>query len=226
MTAKEKVKKRKKWRRWLKKIQVKISKLLESRYIFQEIGEIIKSNPNAQSPALINHWIINNYVSRMSVGIRRLTDKRHGTVSLYRLIEDIANNPQAMSRDYFLKRYPRRLRDNALASRDFDRFANRGQKFINHRKLRRDLENPLKKTERIKKFVNKWIAHHDEHRSTKMRRFPTFNELDEALTLLDETACKYYGLINNRKVDTFFASIHFDWKKPLKYPWIIDKTDT
>lgn len=225
MTAREKAKMRRKWKRWLKKIIGEIQNLLVSQYIFQEIGKIVESNPKTPSPSLFNHWMINNYVSRMAVGIRRLTDKNPRTISLYNLIEDIADNPKAIGRDYFFHRYPERMRDGELATRDFQEFANKGQKFINPKGLRRDSKKLLRESKRIKDFVDKWIAHHDKDRASKVRHIPTFNEMDEALTLLDKTACKYHGLINGRHADTLLPGIYSDWRKPLRYAWIIDKSE-
>lgn len=225
MTPKEKAKMRRKWKRRLKKIIGEIQNLLMSQYIFQEIGKIVESNPRTQSPPLYKRWMINNYVARMTVGIRRLTDRDPRTISLYNLIEDIADNPKAVGRDYFFHRYPKSMRDGGLATRDFQEFANKGQKFINPKKLRRDSKKLLRESKRIKDFVDKWIAHCDKDRANRVRRVPTFNEMDEALTLLDKTACKYHGLINGIHADTLLPGIYYDWRKPLRYAWIIDKSE-
>jgi len=218
MNPREYSKKRRKWRRWLKEIGNDIGWLLTSHDIFEEIQNIVKSNELIQTPSLLHRWMISNYAARVSIGIRRLDDHDKRSISLYRLIKDIAGNTEAITRHYYVLQYPKKMRDMGLADSDFDNFANKGSNLISTFKLKKDMRRLDKDTVQIRKFVNKWIAHCD----IKRKKFstPTVNDTKKALEDIDNLFCKYYMLLTRGGLSTRKPTIAYDWREPLRHPWI------
>ncbi len=224
MTPKQNAQLRRKWRRWLKIIGNDLGWLLTSHNIFEEVQKIIKSNKKIQSPPLFYHWIKDNYSARIAIGIRRLVDTDRAykrAISLYRLIEDISQNRQAITRDYYVSQYYKGMQKDGLAEMDFDIFANKGDPLISVYKLNRDMKSLQRETRRIRIFTNKWIAHYDL--KGRIRRLPTFKDVNEALKVVDAIFCKYYLLLTLGSMTTSKPVLQYDWKKPLHHAWIAEQ---
>lgn len=218
MNAKQKVNIRRKWRRWLERIGDDVGWLLTSHDIFQEIQRILKSNKNIQAPALLHDWIVDNYAARVSMGIRRLSDHDKRAISLYRLIKEIADNADALTRDWFVSKYPKMMRQVKLATRDFDNFANKGEIKVSRNKLKIDMKRLDKDTNRIRKFANKYIAHCDINRTNL--QVPTYEDVNKVLSDVDSLFCKYWLLLKRGGLSTRKPSIPYDWEEPLRHPWL------
>ncbi len=87
-----------KWLSDLKQLENSVSKLLENRYFFRELADIMKDNSNLSPNNRFFIWIRENYLISAAIGVRRLVDKDLRSISLYTLLEDIKNNPEILSR--------------------------------------------------------------------------------------------------------------------------------
>jgi hypothetical protein len=222
MTNKEKFQLRRKWRRWLEHIGSDLGQLLTSYDIYEDVLDIANKNKKIQDPNLFLNWIVDNYAVRVAIGIRRLTDpdrRYRRAISLYRLIEDILDHPQAVTRRYYISRYRnKRLVQAGFADRDFNNFANRGSDLVNKYKLTKDMKRLERATDRIRKFTNKWFAHCDLSR--RIRHLPTFADAKESLGTIDRIFCKYHLLLTRGGLRTRKPVLQYDWKEPLRHPWI------
>ena len=161
---------------------------MTSNEVFKEVRHIINNNKNIQKPTLFPRWILNNYAHSIAVGIRRLSDKDTRSISLYKLIDDISKNREAITRSYYVSRYNKWMRKEGLADRDFDQFANKRDNILSLYQLQRDMNKLRKDTFRITRFVNKYIAHCDI--CQKRCKPPTFNDVDNVLKDHDGLYCK------------------------------------
>ncbi len=220
MTEKQKVQLRQKWKGWLEKIGNDLGWLLTSNDIFERVRNIVDSNKRIQSPDLFHRWIIDNYVARVAVGIGRLNDHDCRTISLHRLIKDISENLEAMTRDYFVSRYPDWMRDKGVTDHDFDKFAEKNSRLISPGRLNGDIDLLDEETRLVKDFRDQWIAHFDSNREIK--RMPTFEDVDKSLQVIDCIFCKYYLLVDGGGMTTRKPALQFDWKEPLKHAWIVE----
>lgn len=218
MTKKEKENLRRKWRKWLLKNGQYLGVLLTSHDVFEEVARIVKTNTKIQSPALYHRWLNNNYLSSVSTGIRRLSDRSRKSLSLYRLIEDMSRHPAVITRDYFTSTYPKWMRKEGLADYDYDRFATKKSNVLSVPRLKKDLSRLKRETARVKTFTDKWIAHLDLDRK-KFKR-PTYSNISATLKHLDELYCRYYLLLTRGGMTTCKPVLQYDWRTPLRYPWI------
>lgn len=218
MTEQEKVEFRQKWKKWIDEIGRNLGDLLISQDIIKEVSQIVASNKRIQSSPFFFNWIQDNYVDSVVIGIGRLNDNDNRVISLHNLIKEIIENPEVITRDYFVSRYTKRLRDMGMADRDFNKFADADEKFISKRKLLPDLMFLNDKIKLIKGFRDKWVAHLDENRPLK--QLATHNDVENSLSALDEIFRKYYMLIDGGGIRTAKPALQFDWKEALTYPWI------
>jgi hypothetical protein len=224
MTSLEKARTRRKWRRWLEIISADLGRLLTSYDIFLAVQGAFRKNESIRRPTLVYRWITGNFAARVSIGVRRLIDRDRRTISLYRLIQDISERPDTITRQYFVARYAlgsaidERADEVELGNRDYDQFAGRGRNEPAQRGLSRDTKRLRRDTDRIATFVDKWIAHHD----ADQRRFsvPTYAHVGEALADIDEICCRYALLLTGAGRTTCKPVLPFDWKEPLRHPWI------
>lgn len=218
MTEQGKIEFRQKWKKWIDKIGHDLGDLLISQDTFKKVAQIVASNKQIQSSPFFFTWIQNNYVDSIVVGLARLNDHDGRTISLHNLIKDIKENPEAITRDYFVSRYKKWMQDKGMADYDFDKFAEKNNQYISSSKLNKDIKRLDKETKLIKDFRNKWVAHLDVNRAIK--QLPTHNDVEKALEFLDEIFCRYYMLIDGAGIVTAKPALAFDWKESLTHPWI------
>jgi hypothetical protein len=218
MTEEQKTQLRQKWEKWLERIGHDLGWLLTSHDIFEVVQNIVNSNKQIQSPDLFHRWILDNYVARVAIGISRLNDHDRRTISLHRLIKDISENREVITRNYFVSRYPKWMQDRGVANHDFDKFAKRNDEMISFERLNNDIDLLDEETRLIKNFRDQWIAHFDLNR--EIGQMPTFEDADKALQIIDGIFCKYYLLVDGGGMNTRKPVLQYDWKEPLRHAWI------
>jgi hypothetical protein len=152
------------------------------------------------------------------VRIVRLNDHDNRTVSLHNLIKEILQSPEAITRDYFVSEYPQWIQDMGMGDLDFDKFSELGEQHVSTDKLNADIALLDENTALIKNYRDQWIAHWDQNR--EIDRLPTFNDVEEAIRVIDNIFCKYYLLLKRAGLTTRKPVLQFDWKEPLRYAWI------
>ena len=212
---------RKKWKIWIDKIGHDLGDLLISQDVLKEVSQIVASNRRIQSHLFFFTWIQNNYVDSIVVGLGRLNDHDSRTISFHNLIKEVLANPEAITRDYYISRYPEWMRDAGRVggiNDEFNEFADEGEQFLSKDRLLADLKLLDDETKQIKVFRDQWVAHLDQTRATNQPL--TFKDVEDALELLDNIFHKYYMLIDGAGMSTAKPSLNFDWKEPLRHPWI------
>ena len=203
------------WKRWYKIIHAAITDLAYKRYIYREVTGIITANPRLQVPSAFFDWMRRVYIVDMTVGVRTLVDWGPRVISLVKLMEEIADHPEVISRRRYTAKYMGWLR--RYGHFDFDRIAGKGKHQIDKNAIevqRRDLIASQKK---IRTFVNNHVVHRNKNR---MHRLPTQAELDHCLDLLEDLAKRYTLLLEQKGLTKVVPVIQYDWKAPFRVPWI------
>jgi hypothetical protein len=216
LTRAEAARLRRKWRSWIVQIADDLGNLFHSRDMFQGLNEIGQHNARIADPDAFLEWVRLNYAIALSVGVRRLTDNDSRSISLARLLTELQAYPQAVTRVAHSSFYPPHLRETAAISSD--NLLGRGRRFLSRQLVRSDLARIRRAESRIRRFVNKRIA----HRATAgaIRKLPTYAELHQSLDVLDRIVVKYYALLTGRGLVSCHASILFNWREVFYAPWI------
>ena len=87
----------KKWQRLYDVILQETMSLVHERALYLNMIEIIRTNPKLPRRSIVYSWIAKAHAQSASSSVRRLRDETKGTISLWRLLNDIAWNPTEMS---------------------------------------------------------------------------------------------------------------------------------
>ena len=211
-------KKLEKWERWLEVLYSQIMDLSTTRYIFWEVQKIIKQNSKIQKPSAFYNFIGDGYVTNTLSSIRRQVKVDQKSISFSRLLVEISENPQLLSRDRYISFYKKTNLGNDFAHSDFDLIAGKGNKYL-------DPKIPLEDNSKLKKLVHaceqytdRRISHYDQ-RDPKI--VPTFNDIDICVNYLEELLKKYYLIFKSEIITEFPPVFQYDWKSIFRETWII-----
>lgn len=206
------------WKKWLPDMRRDLSDLFGKRETFWQLQEIAKSNPRIMDPGSFFDWICRNYVVAQAVGVRSFVDQSSDSRCLWRMLYEMLENPGVVSRGMHLRRYRGGGVGPDVGHRTFDNVAGNGRHALSQQAIRGDLRAIEDATERVRRLVNKRIAHRAAQ--GKLRRPPKFSELDAALDVIDRVFCKYHLLLTATSMNTQRATRQFDWRVVLREPWL------
>jgi len=203
------------WRRWFAEVKDQILDIHHRRHVYREVMAMVDANSALQVPSAFYGWMRIAYINDMTVAIRRLVDWNKRSISFVKLIEEIADHPEVITRRRFVARYQGWLR--GAGHRDFELFASPAAKRIHRRVIERHRRELVVAQRRLRQFVNRHAAHRDR---TPMRRLPTYAELDDCIDLLGRLAKDYSLLLEQAALIEVVPIIQGDWKAPFRVPWI------
>ena len=206
------------WKHWLPAMKIDLTDLLRKRETFWELQEVAKENPKILNPNHFFDWMCRNYVISQTVGIRSFMDRSSDAHSLWRMLYEILENPRVINRVTHARIYARTRSGPELGQKTFNRVVGKQCACLSQQAIRRDLRLLEDASERVRRFVNKRIAHRTA--PGEMRRLPKFEDLDAALEKLDEVFCKYNLLFTGDGIRSLHATSQFDWREVLWDPWI------
>ncbi len=238
----EKSPKLKKWLRWMETIRNGITGLLRDANMFWEVQDIIRANPRIQKPSAFNRYLARAYLSHALAGLRRQIKSNNDSISFIGLLEDIADNPEQLSRSFY--RSPRSHSDapdicqregegklrlaeagitdssqlqKLISMDDFAKYADASGMHVCPQMVKDDWNNLKSAMEACEEYADKRIAHLDKDEPELV---PTFGELDDCIKLLDKTYVKYHLLFYAEGLDTLMPTYQYEWKKVFLEPWL------
>jgi hypothetical protein len=203
------------FKKWFHVIKNETTGLVIYRHVYKEVRAMIDSNPALQIPSSFYDWMHQGYTQVMVMGVSRLIDRRHDSVSFVRLMEEVEQFPEVLSRRRFVGLYPRHMR--FMGDRDFNQFAPHNGQHVKASIIRRDRRRLIRAGLQIRKFRHKHIAHRADR---SLRRLPTFQELNHCVDLLEQLLKKYTLLIEAIAMMDVLPTWQYDWKKVFRIHWI------
>lgn len=194
-----------------------LTDLLGRREIFWELQEVAKENGKILSPGAFFDWMCANYISAVSIGIRRFVDQHKGSHSLWRMLYEMLQHPGVLDREAHARMYMSTPMGVEFGRQCFNNVSGDASRILQP-SIRSDLRQLEDASDRVRRFVNKRIAHRTS--PGEIRRMPKFEEVDAALNKLDELLSKYNFLLTAQGTDTFHATRQYDWREVLWEPWI------
>lgn len=133
-----------------------------------------------------------NYISYMSMAIRRLVDNHKDAVSLWKLLDDIEANSETVTRKWFLKEWPGGERESTFLEFFGSGTCLQKSVIVDHK---RQLDDATKS---VRERADKFEAHLDK--KPKLKSIPTFNNIDNSTAVIAQIYKKYYYLLNQRSL--------------------------
>ena len=202
-----------KWVEWIMVIHEDVENAILSRHIRQEVAAIIDANPQIQRPSSFYEWIATVYSDSGLMAVRRQLDKDPQSISLARLLGEVATYPHILTRGRFVGMYRPEFQNGAHHM--FDKHVASGANHIDPDVVQTELEDLYNKTRDIERYSTKRVAHFDEKGP---KNIPTFQELDDALDLIHALRVKYLFLL--RALTYQFPVWTYDWKAIFREPWV------
>lgn len=208
---------KRKWRCWIKVIdQVIFDSIRKDKLVFDSYYTLIESNTGISTPWNFHQWVLQNHGRSLMLQVRKLVDSDPRTYSLRKLLGEIANNPESITKRSFVAAYPKHHRDIA---------ANNWAKYVHGESVPhlpksvplKDIELLKCLSKRVCILVNKEVAHLNRRRR---KRTTNFDEVYYLLKQLVSIAAKYGDLLGKPVADDLnnFA-ITYDWMSIFDVPW-------
>ena len=206
-----------KWLKWMEIIQGEIQMLLRDINMFWEVQDIIRENPHIQKPSAFYSYLGRTYLSHALAGLRRQIKPQKDSISFVGLLDEIAKNPEELSRNYYRSLCANPDRPDMMQMDDFAPYADASGEYVCPTMVKDDLETLKLAVEAHEEFADKRIAHWDKGEPDVI---PTFGELDDCIKLLDKTYVKYHLLFYAESIDTLMPTYQYEWKKIFLEPWL------
>ena len=151
------------WSNWLSDpIYEDTIDLMAARQLFSEYGEVVEHAPDdvRQLTGPLQTWVSGNYIAKLASGIRRQSEVSPSVVSIATLLDRIARNPRALSKERSMGTAGT---DGALLLGEeenyFNQFAISTLEYIDPTVPSGDLHRLQSVAGPIRKWVNKGLAH-------------------------------------------------------------------
>jgi hypothetical protein len=208
---------RDKWIRWAAAIDKDLSALAINRMVWRTLTAIWRERSPRLPSSIIFDYFAATYAQTQASGIRRQVDKSHDVTSLWKLLSEIAANPQRLSREWFVGRYE--WGQQWHGELEFASLDPQGLGYVNPESAAQDIQQMLKIAMRIRTGVNKHVAHLADRPANSV---PTFAELDTALDLLAAIYVRWNCILTAVDITSLEPTPQYDWLAPLRVPWLLD----
>jgi hypothetical protein len=212
------------WQFWLSDdpktgIYEDIVAMMASRQTWDAFNRVYgQARERARRSGIFQSWLATNYVQFQAMAIRRQTDLRTDVISLARLIQRVATTPKALSRDRYLA-IPANAAVPKLSNVHFDELVGEGRDEIDPAVPKADLYLLRKKSEPIREFVNKTIAHYDKEKA-RFHVDLNYGDLHKTVDLAIDLSVKYRQMILG--VTMAKEVVVPPWLGIFRVPWIKD----
>lgn len=206
-----------KWESWLKTICQEIVHLAASRQIYTETVKIILANEHLPKENHFLDFLQEWYVHSIVMGLRRQLKTGDGNVSLAGLLKDIAGASHLLSRERFVSLVSKDGRGKKQPNATFDKYAGEGAQSLDPQQICEDLRKFKDIAAKCEEYADRLVAHRDKRGVSVV---PTYKDLDDALTFMDELLKKYFLLIRGDTLARVRPVFQRNWKVIFKQPWI------
>lgn len=205
------------WREWLEDdLFQQVHGLVRQRDVFRSWNALVEAAaPESKTNGLFHQWVNHNYVTSVSVGVRRMCDAKGRTRSLVRLLGEIKANASELTREWWIGRWhPPTDNPTAAYLESFDRLSSGGD-HVDPEIVNDDLDRLGDVCCTVKRYVDKHVAHVDADRFTV--KPVTLGEVHTAVDVVYEVFHRWYQLVTNAGLATPFAE---PWEHIFTVPWI------
>jgi hypothetical protein len=209
-----------KWKRWIEnEIRAEVLGMNNHRAIYEEVGRIVAEHGELP-PSHFFNFLRDTYAASQALAIRRQAEVGRRVISLGTLLDEIAGDPERLSRGWFLSHYDSYSKEDLGEPAWAEKFGGKVGEHIDPDLVRADLDELHDGTAKTKDLVDKHLAHTDKK---PLKSPPTFKELHDAVETVNSQFKKYVLLLTVSSYATLVPVVQFDWLAIFREPWIKDK---
>jgi len=185
------------------------------RDMYEEYQEVLADSTKEVKKATVFHdWLKGLYVTNVSVGVRRVTDRDRRVVSLVKLLEDIEKYAACITREWYLGHYEDAFLRQQIGEPAFDAW---GRETLEPMLVAEDRGRIVDATSAVKRYVDKRLAHHE--RTFEESIDVTWSELNTAVDVIEQVFCRYYELLTASSL-MINDITHQHWDHIFWNPWV------
>jgi len=204
-----------KWLRWMRVIHDEVRELLVAEHIFWNMQKLIRSNKGLRKPSAYYKYMGDAHSVLVLAGVRRQVKTDSQSISLARLLGEVRDNAQLVSREYFRGLYVGSTVAD-LADATFNRLAGKRSAHFPKERAARDLAGLNARALECEEFADRRIAHRDTRPPKSVVKF---SHASRSIVLMDRLWCKYDLLLNANWTDTLMPTFQDDWAEVFDVAW-------
>jgi hypothetical protein len=220
-----------KWRRWMDgPIKASVITMNHHRQIWRGVAEIIEAHGSLPDSAYWDYYV-KIYAETQAMAVRRQADLHPDVASLAKLLSDVAGDAKRLAPEWWVGLW------NIDEEDDYERTYARGQwdaeyggkigVHLDPAIPANDLYRLIEGSEKVKKYVDKHIAHSEDPGPAPKDPGPTpaeatlyVSDVHDAIDLINEVFERYYRLFEAASMITLEPVIQHDWKAVFREPWV------
>jgi hypothetical protein len=233
-----------KWEHWLEEgISNDVYSMNLQRFAWLRMQEIIDKNADLKTTeSYFWEFIFDIYAKTQAQAVRRQADVDKQAASLGRLIREITDTPERLTRDWYVaiwgrsdqdeddRRYWKREAETYWA----ETFAGEVGDHIDPAITGADLTELRDGSEKVRRYVDKHVAHFDASvigrgppnaPSRSGQSLPTLNEVHDAIDLVGGLFKKYSALFTAAAILDLTPALQHDWEAVFRMPWITEEPE-
>jgi hypothetical protein len=202
-----------KWHRWLDgRILDEINGMGFMRVVYRNVTEIVTENDDLPNSAFWDYFR-ETYAISQSIAVRRQAESSSRVHTLGRLIREIADSPDAVTRGSWLARGR-----SELDAGGFDRYASADGSQLDPAIPVADLTRLEVAATDVKKYVDQYVAHSDARPEPVGLTFP---DLESAMDVVGGLYRRYSMILaaEDRAVEVLLDP---SWLAIFRQPWLTD----
>jgi len=216
------------WTVWLEETRREALHLYSSRYAFENIQQMFKTNPDLQSKgAHVYDWMLRNFYTEHLISIRKEMEPGGGFLTLVNFLKELEDYSEGvLTRQRYVSLYrDPTLVEHGLADKHFDGKSGAmspypkgaaAQDCISADSVRRTRETLLRENEKVVRFANWFIAHRTRQKPINL----TLADMYKAVNRIFDTYATYYNVITGGVWTNRYPTPQFDWHVPFMFAWI------
>jgi AbiU2 len=212
-----------KWRGW---IDDRIKHEVVTMHLHWDTWSHVQKMLAANSALPNSYWwefMADTYGITQAVAVRRQLDTHRDVASLGKLVAEIAEEPQIITKAFWLDLWDTTDRiDPSLADRSWhQQFGGEVGDHLDPAIPMADLDAARQASEGVRRYVDKHLAHSDRN-AVPASSLPTVPELHYAIDMIGHVYKKYANLLTASSWITLVPIAQNDWMAVFREPWMRD----
>jgi hypothetical protein len=213
-----------KWETWIDDIQRDVWKLIDYRRWNAVFERVVNANPRLHRGQTIPDYFRDIYTDYAVLAVRRLVRRDKNSITLTALLDDLRDNHQMLSRNWYRALYKRPLPGGyvyddetafQLADETFVDFTDETGNVVSKSMIKADIANIEETICPIIHFSDRIKAHKDKR---GVDQLPPYADLDAAVELLVQCVGKYAVLLTG--MDSMALVDHTNALEVFTFPWL------
>jgi hypothetical protein len=222
-------KKEEKWLAWIRNIRTQVVHLMDSRRWNAVYEDVVNKNPALNPNNQILYYFRYIYKDYAVLAVRRLVKKDKDSITLTGLIEDIIANHTMVTRQWTFEMFRQPLPDgftydvsisDHLARLHWAKYCDASGEFLEKAPLEADLAGLLDATKLLVHISDREIAHNDIRKADPQFTRPTYDSLDNAITLIERLTTKCNLILTGESMASMTPFDTTNATSVFRIPWI------